>query len=234
MNNPAITLYRTWKQLIDLYNPTDEYQTRVVLGARDRGVYATGLDGANQPILSYSHIGGYWHRANRGFLQGDFNLWADGSFAINYYDHDFKHVCDHSFLGWDRVAGERVVFFAPTGTHPNVDPDDYEYPVAYFRWGSIPTRTRMHLVEDDGSWTIAIHPEAKDHAERSRLLNQEYEIAARRYGRAAKRDEPPPVSNRYAAEIDAISLLLEPYRPARQAQRPKEKAHDKMDAHRTK
>lgn len=207
--NPAISLYRIWRSLL-------EYTEVIQHLGRDRGIKIMRVDNMGDPVIGFGRVGNY------GQLSADFTLRANGAFAIHYYDHDLKHVCYQTFLGWDWVVRSRVVFFhALHSPLHRFDPTDYHNPVPYFRWGSIPTYPPplLHLVPDEGSWRIEMHPDSPDPKSR-RWLALEYDEAAKRYLRHQRAAEGSPeqaraVMHRNRAQIETISLLLEPYSTAR-------------------
>lgn len=230
--NPATRLYRVWNDVLALKNENLPKGTMQYLG-RDRGIFVSTHDSLGRPIISFSFMN---FRAPPDM--GDFALRSDGSFHIYWYDNDLKHVCANTFLGWGYVARERVLLFDASRSHlhghpgqSHIDPKDYDNPIPYFRWSAFPPSQRwrkpdirFHLVPNNDTWRIAIHPESEWHARACRILDEEYDHAARRYLRAMH----PQLRRQQQTGIDyskarMISMLLEPYEPARS--RPKEAHH---------
>jgi len=220
--NPAISLHRLWRSLLER---TDSIQYL----APARGIKVMRRDAMGDPVIGFGRVGHY------NQLGADFTLHANGAFRIHYYDHDLKHVCYQTFLGWDWVVSSRVVFFhALHSPIAHFDPTDYRNPIPYFRWNSLRTlREReplLHLVPDQDSWRIEVHPDEPNPRPRHQL-SLEYDEAARRYLRHQRANEGPPEDTRAVAErnqrqIDAISLLLEPYATATRPKRlPEEAPH---------
>ena len=231
MSNPATTLYHAWLGILRLRSESLEPGTAQQLG-RDRGTFVADRDGAGRPILGFGYVRWRFVRSTRPYM-GDFNLWADGSFRINFYDNDLKLICANTFLGWDWGVDRRVVFYSGVHAHHAwIDPHDFRDPIPYFRWGAIPRTARLHLVPDEGSWRIAVHPDSPEHARACHRLDAEYDLAARRYERARRREERDQglirpkerVIEDNAHKVEAITMLLDPYEPAR---RPKEEAHER-------
>jgi len=230
--NPATHLHRVWSDLLALKDKHLSTGTMQHLG-RERGIFVSGHDSLDRPIISFSAMG---FRAPPSM--GDFALRADGSFHVNWYDNDLKHVCGNTFLGWTYVARERVLFFNDQRPRmpwypgfATLDPQDHDKPKAYFRWRAFDgyvnrirrQEVRFHLAPDGETWRIAIHPESDHYAWACRTLDAEYDRAARRYLRAERRTSPRPRSEQidYSNQIQAISMLLEPYEPAKRTMRPK-------------
>ena len=224
--NPAVHLYRAWHEVLRLKVPdlhSRRARARYEIG-RYSGVFVSAFDQIDRPVLGF----GYPHYRE---WCGDVLLWADGSFQVKFYDADLKRACNLTFLGWGYAAHKRVLFYQPTDSFEQPNEHSPETFVPYFRWKVLPRETRLHLVPDpDAGWRIAIHPESPNHALAQRLLDHEYGLAADRYLRAIKRyrriqnaADPEQVARKRTKQIEAITLALDPYQPAR---RPKEEAHE--------
>lgn len=222
--NPAISLYRLWRELLERTDYT-QYLTPT------HGIKVMNTDALGNPSIGFGRIYGY------GNLCADFALHADGGFRINYFDHDLKHACYQTFLGWGWIAGSRVVFFHEHHSPiTKVDLWDWENPTAYFRWGSIRQGTLLRLVPDGPSWRIDVHPNSANAGLARRSLELEYDAAARRYLRWQRREQGQLGQPRRHADvvrdneeaINNITLLLEPYSTAKQPRRLKEAPRDRL------
>lgn len=224
--NPAISLYQLWRDLLE----RTDYSQHL---SPTHGIKVMNTDALGNPSIGFGRIYGY------GNLCADFALRADGGFRINYFDHDLKHACYQTFLGWDWVAGNRVVFFHEYHSPiTKIDLWDWENPTAYFRWGSIPKGTLLRLVPDGPSWRIDVHPNSANAGLARRSLELEYDQAARRYlrrQRSEQRSEQGPserdrrdVLRDNEEAIRNITLLLEPYSTAKPRRLIKEAPRDRL------
>lgn len=226
--NPATSLYQLWRSLLER---TDASASQYL--SRTHGIKTMRIDNMGEPVIGFGRIAGSGYYS----LCADFTLRANGAFSINHYDHDLKHACYQTFLGWGWVVRSRVVFFhelhSPLGALQSFN---YEEPIPYFRWDSLRRGTLLHLVPDEGSWRIEVHPDSPSGREARRALALEYDEAANRYLRYQRAAEGPSaptatdVMQRNRDQIKAISLLLDPYSTARPGRLTKEAHYDSVDA----